>query len=168
MCDFNIAPIIKGVSYVVDTKTKNDSMITGQTFKKRYRFPGYFAPQMNDFYIEKVLYKNPRTIVFWSDGDKTVSKVHADDVYNPEVGLILCIIKKMHGPTKVHDILDAWIPKNYKIDGTTVTVADVRKNSKEKKNKKKTEESHEPKNTVEVISEIDGVNYQSLYNDDNY
>ena len=47
--------------------------------------------------------------------------------YNPEVGLILCILKKIHGSTGVRDLLRLWVPKNGE---NWVTVHDVRKQEK--------------------------------------
>lgn len=106
-------------------------------FSEDYRLPYYeFAGGFNFFnkddelisvYIDKVLYNEPVTVVFWSDGTKTVSKVHAEDKYNPEVGLILCILKKIHGSTGVRDLLRLWVPKNGE---HWVTVHDVRKQEK--------------------------------------
>lgn len=45
--------------------------------------------------IEKVIYNNPATIVFWKDGTKTVAKAQKGDRYNKKVGLMLNIIKKL-------------------------------------------------------------------------
>lgn len=66
----------------------------------------------NPLYIDRVTYSNPATIVFWSDGTKTVSKCHPQDKYCPEVGLIIAVNKKLFGTSKVHDIIDTWVPKN--------------------------------------------------------
>ena len=101
----------------------------------KYKFPGGFSfidsdLVMNDFYIERVIYNNPATIIIWSDGTKTVSKTHAGDVYSPEVGLVLCVLKKISGNTKVHDMIEAWIPHNGE---NVISVSDVRKNQKTKK-----------------------------------
>ena len=100
----------------------------------KYKFPGGFSfidsdLVMNDYYIDKVIYNNPATIVIWSDGTKTVSKTHAGDEYSPEVGLVLCVLKKLSGNTKVHDLIEAWIPVG---DENVVTVSDVRKRGRAK------------------------------------
>lgn len=125
-------------NYKYDTCTNscNDSCgnsISVEAFKlPYYEFAGgfNFFNKSNDLisvYIDKVLYNDPVTVVFWSDGTKTVSKVHADDKYNPEVGLILCILKKIHGSTGVRDLLRLWVPKNGE---NWVSVHDVRKQEK--------------------------------------
>ena len=49
------------------------------------------------FKIEKVIYNNPATIVFWKDGTKTVVKACGDDEYDPEKGLAMAISKKALG-----------------------------------------------------------------------
>ena len=44
--------------------------------------------------IQRVIYNNPATIVFWEDGTKTVARCQDDDVYDPELGLLYCIAKQ--------------------------------------------------------------------------
>lgn len=102
---------------------------------RKFSFAGGFNTVDNDgkfksFYIDHVIYSNPATIVFWSDGTKTVSKTHGGDVYNPEVGLILCVLKKVHGSTNIRNLLHQWIPENAYFENTVVAVSDVRKNEK--------------------------------------
>ena len=82
--------------------------------------PTYFCQEI---YIKEVLYNNPATIVFWSDNTKTVSKCSGDDIYNPETGLALCILKKCVGNNAACNALKAWAPKV----GNKVTLKDVRK-----------------------------------------
>ena len=45
--------------------------------------------------IDKVVFNNPATIVFWKDGTKTVTKCHDCDTFNEETGLAMCIIRKL-------------------------------------------------------------------------
>lgn len=49
--------------------------------------------------IKKVIFNNPATIVFWSDGTKTVVKCKEEDVFDQEKGLALCFMKKIYGNT---------------------------------------------------------------------
>ena len=51
--------------------------------------------QFNKNSIKDVIFNNPATIVLWKDGTKTVVKCQKGDTYNPELGLAMCIIKKM-------------------------------------------------------------------------
>lgn len=49
--------------------------------------------------IEKVIFHEPATIVYWIDGTKTVVKCGPDDTFDPEKGLALCYMKKVLGNT---------------------------------------------------------------------
>lgn len=80
-----------------------------------------------EVYIEKVLYNNPVTVVFWSDDTKTVSRCHGDDIYSKETGLAVCIMKKMVGTTETRNIFMDWIPED---DSKTVRLSDVRRKIK--------------------------------------
>ena len=61
--------------------------------------------------IKNVKFNGPATIVFWADGTKTVVKCQAGDDYSKEVGLAMCIVKKVFGNTsKYNDIFKKWCP----------------------------------------------------------
>lgn len=47
--------------------------------------------------IKKVIFNAPATIVFWSDGSKTVVKASDTEYYDKEKGLAMCIAKKYLG-----------------------------------------------------------------------
>ena len=47
--------------------------------------------------IEKVIFNDPATIVYWKDGTKTVVKCQDGDVYDKEKGLAMCVTKKFFG-----------------------------------------------------------------------
>lgn len=90
------------------------------------RFGGYV---LNDdgteyIYIKQVIYNDPATIVFWSDGTKTTSKRDCRDEYNPEMGLILAVMKKLVDGKYVANLLHDWAPAEGQ---NRVTLADVRK-----------------------------------------
>ena len=60
--------------------------------------------------IKKVIFNNPATIVFWSDGSKTVVKAHLDD-YDPEKGLSMAIAKKALGNEgNYYNVFKKWLP----------------------------------------------------------
>lgn len=52
----------------------------------------YYRPE-----IENVIFNDPATIVFWTDGTKTVVKCQEDDEFDPEKGLTMAIAKKVYG-----------------------------------------------------------------------
>lgn len=47
--------------------------------------------------IEKVIFHDPATIVYWCDGTKTVVKCCKDDIFDPEKGLAMAICKRYLG-----------------------------------------------------------------------
>lgn len=47
--------------------------------------------------IKDVIFNRPATIVFWADNTKTVVKCSKNDVYDPEKGLAMAIVKKAYG-----------------------------------------------------------------------
>lgn len=65
--------------------------------------------------IENVIFNGPATIVFWSDGDKTIVKCAYDDYQDPEKGLAMAIVKKFMGNCS---FMKKWIelkcPDDYK------------------------------------------------------
>ena len=56
----------------------------------------YGTPSI-DIKVTKVIYHNPATIVFWSDGTKTVVKCDKNDTYDPEKGFYIACAKKLFG-----------------------------------------------------------------------
>ena len=61
--------------------------------------------------IKSVKFDGPATIVFWTDGTKTVVKCQDADDYSEEVGLAMCIVKKVFGnKSKYNDIFKTWCP----------------------------------------------------------
>ena len=47
--------------------------------------------------IKNVIFNPPATIVFWTDGTKTVVKTQNNEPFDPEKGLVMAYFKKMHG-----------------------------------------------------------------------
>lgn len=46
---------------------------------------------------KKVKFSGPATIILWEDGTKTVVKCQKEDVWDDEVGIAMCYLKKMLG-----------------------------------------------------------------------
>lgn len=62
--------------------------------------------------IEKVIFNDPATIVFWSDNTKTVVKCQEGDTYSKELGLAMCISKKFLGNKgNFNEEFKKWIPE---------------------------------------------------------
>lgn len=49
--------------------------------------------------IDRVIFNDPATIIYWKDGSKTVVKRSEDDIWDPEKGFCMAIIKKLYGCT---------------------------------------------------------------------
>lgn len=60
-----------------------------------------YSTRVADFFIypqiKKVIFNDPATIVFWSDGSKTVVKAQDGETYDQEKGLAMAITKKWFG-----------------------------------------------------------------------
>ena len=76
----------------------------------------YGAESMNNnmsVFMIKVIYNDPATIAFWSDGTKTVVKAQPGDIFDPEKGLAMVIVKKACGNTgNYYNSFKRWLPKN--------------------------------------------------------
>lgn len=65
-------------------------------------------------HIKDVIFNDPATIVFWSDGTKTVCTCSEQDTYDPEKGLALCVMKRVLYKNKGHIFNNArekWLKK---------------------------------------------------------
>ncbi len=61
--------------------------------------------------ITKVIYNNPATIVWWSDGIKTVVRCQPGDTYSPETGLAMAISKRVYGnDNRFNKVFARWLP----------------------------------------------------------
>lgn len=66
-------------------------------FTKKIINSVYGSPFRKALYIKKVIFNPPATIVFWSDGTKTVVKAQNDEPFDPEKGITMAITKKFFG-----------------------------------------------------------------------
>ena len=78
-----------------------------------------------DNLIEKVIFNDPATIVIWKDGTKTVVKVQDDEMFDPYIGLAMCISKKAMGNKGSYMNVfkkwcDPWYEEEYNNIGTPV------------------------------------------------
>lgn len=65
--------------------------------------------------IEKVIFNDPATIVFWSDGTKTVVKCGERDKFDPEKGMAMAISKKALGNSgSYYDEFKEWCEPYWK------------------------------------------------------
>lgn len=121
------------VDFDVENRTIYDfTAKSGAKFSGSFNIYNEKNCTVETIYIIKVIYNNPVTIVFWSDGTKTTSKALKGDKYSEENGLIYCIIKKLDKSLSLRTLFDEWLPNQWSmLDGPKyVTLKDVRANSK--------------------------------------
>ena len=71
--------------------------------KTEYQYP-YYRPE-----IKNVIFNDPATIVFWTDGTKTVVKCQEGDEFDPEKGLTMAIAKKVYGNKSSYcNVIKKW------------------------------------------------------------
>lgn len=77
--------------------------------------------------VKEALFYDPATIVYFEDGTKTVVKKMDGEVYNPEYGFALCLMKRAYGED-YHKLMwkHCW-------GGQEARRADKRKQSAQKK-----------------------------------
>lgn len=63
--------------------------------------------------IKNVVFNEPATIVFWSDDTKTVVKSQNGELYDPEKGLAMAIVKKLMGDNQgnYYETIKKWTKK---------------------------------------------------------
>ena len=63
-------------------------------------------------FLIRVIYNDPATIAFWSDGTKTIVKAQPGDIFDPEKGLAMVIAKKACGNKgNYYNGFKKWLPK---------------------------------------------------------
>lgn len=67
------------------------------------------VPLSNGLRVKDVIINEPAVVVRFTDGTKVVSKVDEQDIFSPEMGLLLGICKKLLGSAKTHELLDTYV-----------------------------------------------------------
>lgn len=78
-------------------ETKMATTYDANTGKKYYDYTQASAAYRSAFGIDKVVYSQPATIVFWKDGSKTVVKCSENDVFDPLAGIAFAVMRKVYG-----------------------------------------------------------------------
>lgn len=79
-----------------------------------YRDYARMRDAKSKFEIKDVIFNDPATIVFWTDGTKTVVKVQDGDEFDPEKGLTMAITKKLYGNTGSYcNLIKKWCEPYY-------------------------------------------------------
>lgn len=84
--------------------------VVSDTLDEEHNYCAHDTVNSSRLMIKKVIFSNPATIVFWSDGSKTVVKSYLDD-YDPEKGLAMAIAKKALGNEgNYYNVFKKWLP----------------------------------------------------------
>ena len=76
-------------------------------YSRQDLIPAHHCPD-----VERVIFQEPATIVFWKDGSKTVVKVQKGEKYDPEKGLAMAYVKRLLGNCYIYyDIFKKNLPK---------------------------------------------------------
>lgn len=96
-------------------------MITNETVEFRERtlakygvyvkHYNHFFSQVDKLEIEDVKFNPPATIVFWSDGSKTVVKCMEGDTFDKQTGLAMAICKRIFND-RFHSEFKRWCNKD--------------------------------------------------------
>lgn len=97
----------------------NDITITNDCIKFSQR-------QGPSFNIEKVIFNGPATIVFWTDGTKTMVKCSDDELFDAEKGLAMAICKKALG-SKFRKVFKEYIPEEEEFEFPDIPLSEIGK-----------------------------------------
>ena len=87
---------------------------TGHT-KRRHNSGKKSTSATNTAAIKDAIFAPPATIVYWSDGSKTVVKCSEKDVFDPEKGLAMAIAKRCGGNKgSYYKEIQNWVEKSGK------------------------------------------------------
>ena len=76
-------------------------------------FEFFKVKPMSDLSIKKVIFNNPATIVYWSNGERTIVKCSEDNEFDQEKGLAMAICKRALG-ANYKKVFKEWIPEEEK------------------------------------------------------
>lgn len=58
--------------------------------------------------VKRVLFRDPATVVWFTDGTKSVAICGHGDTYDKETGIAICICKRMFGSQDYRKLMDKW------------------------------------------------------------
>ena len=100
---------------------------------KEPEFGGSYVINGEEVYIREMIYEKPNVIALWSDGTKTRCTCHKEDKWNPEMALLMCVMKKVTCSTKhISNLLEDWAVTE-DVENKKITLKDIRKKHKQDK-----------------------------------
>lgn len=85
-------PILDYIKYDTDITTQ---MYAYLSEKRGERNTPMATPQKPK--VKRAIFNNPATIIYWTDGTKTVVKCQEGDTYDKEKGFVMAYLKKLLG-----------------------------------------------------------------------
>lgn len=68
-------------------------------------------PTQTRLTVERVIYNDPATVIYWSDKTRTVVKCQPGDTYDPKTGFLLAFCKKVCGNAgNYNNLLREYVP----------------------------------------------------------
>ena len=114
--NWNIKPTIIPVDMTCPTPVMSSS-VGISTPKIDYSKYATYKPKTHKVtkpVVKEVIFAPPATIVYWTDGSRTVVKCDENDIFNEEIGFALCYIKKILGNRGYYNTYIAKSIKNAK------------------------------------------------------
>ena len=100
---------------------RNEMPVERKSMNSNIYYASVTAKSVSALSIKKVIFNDPATIVFWSDGSKTVVKCQDGDIYDPEKGLAMAISKKALGNKGNYcNEFKKWLPEDEEEEERTV------------------------------------------------
>lgn len=99
----------------------------------------------------KILIQGTATIIWWSDGTKTIVKCQKGDKMDPEKGIAMCVMKKFMGTNETHS--------NY-LDFAKDAIAEYEKKQAAEKAKKKAEADKRRRAAAKKKGAVGNANYK--------
>lgn len=104
--------IYKDVYYANELSSYISNSIANlkETFKKLFNLEENNMSRKS-LEVKKVIYSGPCTIVIWADDSKTIVRCQDGDTYSKEVGLLMCLAKKVWGTNTSGSNFNDYISK---------------------------------------------------------
>lgn len=101
-------PNFNKLADIVDEALKREALYHRGDVRKE-------EPSMNAGSIKNVIFNPPATVVYWTDGTKTVVKCNENDIFDPEKGLALAVTKRCAGNRGAYYTeIRHWVKKCWK------------------------------------------------------
>lgn len=69
------------------------------------------APTQTSLTVRRVIFNDPATVIYWSDDTRTVVKCQPGDKFDPELGFLLAVCKKVCGNNgRYNELLRKYVP----------------------------------------------------------